>query len=153
MNKLQVKLQKNRYSDTQLPSILIDELKLDIWLDQLYPENNYLGLIPCIIDLIHTEPEQQLVLQRYNDKQEVVILPILMCPDDCDLWCTLIVAEVIIQSDEVWWNRIGLDQSDISKGCYYVGSTVEWFENIPQLKFEKQSYYHELNNIYLPIKS
>lgn len=149
INRLQIKIQESPYINPPHPCILIDGLELDIWLDRLYPDQNYLGLIPFIYDWISTEAEQQLVLQRYLKKQEIVILPILMCPDDCNLWCTVVVAEVIIQENEIWWNRIGIDTSDILSSYHNLGHSVEWLEHIPLLKFEKQSYYNELDRIYL----
>jgi hypothetical protein len=30
-----------------------------------------------------------------------VRFPILMCPDDCDLWCTLIITDVVCDEDFV----------------------------------------------------
>lgn len=153
MNTLQVNIQESIYINLPHPCILIDGLELDVWLDQLYPDQNYLGLIPFIYDWISTEAEQQLVLQRYKDKQEIVILPILMCPDDCDLWCTVVVAEVIIQENEILWNRIGIDTSDILSNYHNIGHTVIWLEHIHTLQFDKYSYYNELDRIYLATSS
>lgn len=153
MNQLDVKIKQSTYTDVDHPCIFIDGVELDIWLDQLYPNHYYLGLIPCITDWMDTEAEQQLVIQRYIDKQDIVILPILMCPDDCDLWCTVIVAEVIQKQNKIWWNRIGVDRSDIKLSYHNFGHTVEWFEHIPPFIFDKQTYYNELDRIYLPVQS
>jgi len=76
-----------------------------------------------------------------------------MCPDDCDLWCTVVVAEVIIQENEILWNRIGIDTSDILSNYHNIGDTVQWFEEIPTLQFDKYSYYNELDRIYLATPS
>lgn len=37
-----------------------------------------------------------------------VSLPVLICPDDMDFSCTVIVAKVIYTEDEVIWDRIGI---------------------------------------------
>lgn len=34
-----------------------------------------------------------------------------------------------------------------------IGDTVQWFEEIPTLQFDKYSYYNELDRIYLATPS
>lgn len=80
-----------------------------------------------------------------------VVLPILMCPDDCDLWCTVIVAKVVKENGFVLWSKIGVDMStreELLIGYDCIGSKVDWFDKIPQFVFEENEYKSELNKIY-----
>ena len=44
---------------------------------------------------------------EYLLKQDKVNLPLLLCPDDCDFSCVVIVAEVEKTDSHVYWKRIG----------------------------------------------
>lgn len=44
---------------------------------------------------------------EYLLKQDKVNLPLLLCPDDCDFSCVVIVAEVKKTESHVYWKRIG----------------------------------------------
>ncbi len=70
-------------------------------------------------------------------------MPVLMCPDDCDLSCTVIVAEVETGDKYIKWNRLGIDKSNprelIEKNIFLV-TGVEWLDKVPQMSFSKESY-------------
>ncbi|MFY7709169.1 hypothetical protein ACOSQB_00965, partial [Tenacibaculum sp. MEBiC07804] len=70
----------------------------------------------------------------------VTICPILMCPDDCDFECSLIVAEIENSKTQIRWNRIGLDKSETYKIKENVGSDVEWFKGKYSFEFERDEY-------------
>lgn len=65
----------------------------------------------------------------------------LMCPDDADLWCTIVVAEVEADESVVWWHRIGVDATE-RRGLHVdsVGETVEWFDQIGPFSFDRTEY-------------
>jgi hypothetical protein len=143
-----VEKRSSEYVNEEHDTILIDNIPLDEILAKLYPEGQYAGLVPVIVNWLNTRAEQELVRRRYLSVCTPEILPILMCPDDCDLWCTLVVAEVVIYEDYVAWNRIGTDKSDLIKGYDVIGSEVEWLTNVPAMKFLKEDYYKALDPIY-----
>ncbi len=89
MNIMYVEMLKSKYVSVEHPTILVDGVSLDLLLHNLYPDNLYLGLIPTITDWIHLKEEVELVISRFYSNLEKVILPILMCPDDFDLICTI----------------------------------------------------------------
>jgi hypothetical protein len=51
--------------------------------------------------------EADALFMRFVLGQENAITPILLCPDDFDFSCVVIVADVIKQNDKVIWKRIG----------------------------------------------
>lgn len=73
----------------------IDGYWLDEKLDELYPNNMYDGLIPTLVYWMELEDEKAVVWNRIlPNENETSICPILMCPDDNDFSCALIVAEI-----------------------------------------------------------
>ncbi|MHC0038691.1 hypothetical protein [Pseudoneobacillus sp. C159] len=101
---------------------------------------------------IDDQKEKNLVKDRYNSKEKEVSLPVLMCPDDCDLWCTVIIAKVIILNGNVIWDKIGIDRStrdDLISGYDSIGTRVEWIDLIPQYVFDEDEYRKEINKILL----
>ena len=53
------------------------------------------------------------------DSREELNVPVLVCEDDCDLSCIVIVAHIRKEKNAVYWDRIGvLDKSNISAQDY-----------------------------------
>lgn len=152
VNRIEVKPLKSEYSDVEHPTITIDGVRLDLILHKLYPTKNLLGLIPTLINWIDDQKEKKLVINRYNSKEKEVSLPVLMCPDDCDLWCTVIIAKVTTSNGNIMWDKIGIDRSsreELLSGYDCIGSKVEWLDLIPQFVFDEDEYRTEINKILL----
>ncbi|MDR3296145.1 MAG: hypothetical protein LBT26_10010 [Clostridiales Family XIII bacterium] len=91
-----------------IASIFIDECPLgeylskngdssyeDLWCAWLLPGDGQDG------------QDGQYIWTLLNEKRNCN-LPVLLCPDDMDFWCTIIVAQVRFYEDTVVWERIGL---------------------------------------------
>jgi len=90
----------------------IDRYCLDEKLDELYPENMYKGFIPTLVSWLEREEEKAVVWKRIlSNENETTICPILMCPDDKEFSCTLIVAEIRNCGDLIHWKQIGVDKT------------------------------------------
>ncbi len=140
MNKIQVKYEKSRYSDIPHLTINVDEKPLDVFLDELYPSKNLIGLVPTLLDRLEDRKERELVWSRIESEEKQVV-PILMCPDDADLWCTVINVEVQKTEDSVKWLRLGIDNSDFKdNSSESIGTTVEWFDELQPMEFKKSEY-------------
>ncbi|WP_025028963.1 hypothetical protein [Caldalkalibacillus mannanilyticus] len=154
-NKVLVKTMTSEYGGIAHPIITVDDIPLDVFLHNLHPESLYLGLVPTIIDWIDIPKERGLVKSRFKSIKHTEILPILMCPDDCDLWCTVIVAEVINKENHVIWSRIGVDSSnreELIETYECIGRRVDWLNKVPSMTFSKKEYYRELDKIYNAIE-
>lgn len=103
---------KSKYTTIEHPNILIDGTPIDILLHDLYPDRLFLGLVPTNVDWLDSNEEIECVSSRFQSDQNHINLPILMCPDDCDFSCIIIVAEVIRYGEVIPWNRIGIDNSE-----------------------------------------
>ena len=75
-------------------------------------------------------------------ERETTIVPILVCPDDLDFSCIVVVCEVKYMETSVQWKRIGIDTTGIPN---YIGKDIEWFRMIPLLEFPLNQYQNCLN--------
>ncbi|MCZ8517487.1 hypothetical protein O9H85_35145 [Paenibacillus filicis] len=151
VNKIEVVSMKSAYSDVEHHTIIIDGISLDLVIHRQYPSDNLLGMIPTIIDWVDDPKEKEFLKKRFNSEGKEVVLPVLMCPDDCDLLCTVIVANVVKADGFIIWERIGIDMSYEEfklLGCDGIGSTVDWLEKIPAMIFEETQYSSQLSKIY-----
>lgn len=142
MNKITAQYDKTKYWSVKHPCVFIDDERLDIVIDRIKPENNYRDLIPTLLSDLEDEKESELVWSRILPENGNSLLPILMCPDDVDLACTLIITEVSITQDSVIWKNFGLDMSYDEEDKYpgYIGNEVEWFTQNLRLEFPKEQY-------------
>ena len=139
MNQIQVKYEKSEYSNEPHLTINVDGKPLDKILHELYPDKNLIGLVPTLLDWLEDPKERKLVWERFESKQKEVV-PILMCPDDIDLWCTIVNVEVEKTESSVKWLRIGIDSGNSDNMPDSIGTTVEWFDKIEPMEFEKAEY-------------
>ena len=86
VNKIEVVQMKSEYCKVEHLIIVIDGTPLNILLHNYYPSNNLLGMIPTIIDWVYDPIEKECIKGRINSVSKEVVFPVLMCPDDCDLW-------------------------------------------------------------------
>ena len=155
MEALKSKLPFPLYNDREILCVFINGKRLDEILTESV-NKNYLGLVPAWLDWYDEDyqpslKEKQYVWEQTKLEGSIKILPILLCPDDFDFDCTIVVVEVIDNGDTVIWNRFGIDESegrppdiydkskqvDLSK---YFGIKVRWFPNINKFVFHKTEY-------------
>jgi len=136
------------YKDREFLFVLINGERLDEYIAN-HVSNDYRGLIPSWLDFYSKdyEPrkrEKEFVWAQIRLDEKIKILPILLCPDDFDFSCTVVVVEVISEIDTVIWNRVGVDVSKFNpdkEGVFkYIGDTVEWFDDIRPHVFSKSEY-------------
>ncbi|HEX8017438.1 MAG TPA: hypothetical protein VF465_19575 [Flavobacterium sp.] len=141
MNKIEARQDKSDYEDYwDFINFRIDDNWLDEKLDEIYPNEMFKGLIPTLVYWMGREDEKAVVWKRIlPNENETTICPILMCPDDNDFSCTLIVAEIRNCGDLIQWKRVGIDKTKEWE-AEKVGSTIVWFNKLKELNFSKQDY-------------
>ncbi|WPV02352.1 hypothetical protein SNE26_11245 [Mucilaginibacter sp. cycad4] len=141
MNEITTQIDKSDYEGYfDFLNIKIDDEFLDELLDLKYPGEMYKGTIPTLLFAMEIDAESKIVWNRiFPALNSKTICPILMCPDDLDFSCTIVVAEIECLENIVKWNRIGLD---ITKDwqAESIGSEVQWFDKIPPYEFLKSNY-------------
>ncbi|MES2793836.1 MAG: hypothetical protein V4719_29760 [Planctomycetota bacterium] len=131
----------SKYANAPHTVITIDDVPLDVLLNRAHPDRIPLGLVPTLLDWLTNPVERALVWNRFLPANgNSTSAPILMCPDDCDLICTIVIAEIITESSLVWWYRIGIDRSDSDDMPISVGTTVDWLEGVGPFCFNRSDY-------------
>ncbi len=138
-DSISAKIIKSRYYDVMHLHFFINDKELDELLEKADPGKNYLGLVPTLLSWLDEENERKFVWESAKLEENVSkIFPILMCPDDCDFSCTIILAEVFSNGDSIYWKRIGLDARENILDSF--GSKVKWINNIGSFVFRKNEY-------------
>ncbi|WP_442266917.1 hypothetical protein ACSIGC_04265 [Tenacibaculum sp. ZS6-P6] len=144
INKISTKTYVNTFSGENFYMIEIDGKSLEDIILENRPDIKK-GIVPTFLNWLTNEDERKLVWERAIPKiGEKSRLPILMCSDDLDLWCTLIMVEVETDNKYVYWNKFGLEDSDAVKS-EEIGKSVEWFIGIKNMRFDKNEYLNLLN--------
>lgn len=132
---------KPQYGGNEFLSIKIDGEWIDKLFDRKFPGYNIDGTISTLSFRMETDEEEKIVWERFLPKEKTTIVsPILMCPDDCDFSCTLVVAEIEATEDVVTWKRIGMDNSSTFNNKSNVGTDVIWFEPSAPFVFMRNEY-------------
>ncbi len=144
INKISTKTYLNTFSGNNFYVIEIDGKPLEDIIMENRPDIKK-GIVPTLLNWLGSNEERKVVWDRAIPKiGEKSIFPILMCSEDIDLWCTLIMVEVETDGKYVYWNKFGLEDSDAEKP-EDIGKSVEWFSGIKNLIFEKNEYLNLLS--------
>lgn len=118
MNRIEVKSIKTPYGYDE-DYWVIDGIPITTYLDQQKPNSlsilfgSLLGLLPAWSGKLVWPWENDFVWELAKGQEELNV-PILVCEDDCDLSCIVIMAHIRKEGDAVYWDRIGsLDHSNI----------------------------------------
>jgi len=146
MNKIKAEIDKSEYGYDDYLNYRVDDMWLDEMLENYYPDNWYGGTIPTLCFGMEIKIEEQIVWERIlPDENSMSNCPILMCPDDNDFSCTLIIAEIENKKETISWNRLGIDQT-IEHDPNLVGKTVNWFTKIHPFEFNRSEYLLMIKN-------
>lgn len=116
-------IQDSKGNPKPFPILAVDNIPLHIWLDRkinLYNSLDAKVLVPAQGWLYDSENDYALenawkLLKPHPIKNYSIstILPLLICPDDLDLSCTVIMVEQVVTSKYVEWVRFGTAQNHI----------------------------------------
>ena len=143
MNHICVAHRSSKFIEEKHLVLLVDGDPLDVLLSREIPTiEDIEGLIPTLLDWLSDDKEQALVWDRALPPEGTrANFPVLMCPDDLDLWCTVIVVEVESSAEKVTWRRFGIDatdfQSDSRAKC---GDGVKWAAGPGPFVFQRDVY-------------
>lgn len=143
MNLITAKLYRSKFVRSEHLGIFIDGQSLDLVVAPFFQaEARIEGLVPTLLDWLADEKEREIVWEQAMPPEGVkMCFPVLMCPDDVDLWCTVVVAEVESNWTQVIWHRMGLDVTP-SRGFTpaRLGTNVKWAANLGPFVFKRSDY-------------
>jgi len=138
MNSIKAELTTTEYVNGEHLMIFVDDIRLDKWLTIKLDNKNYIGLIPTWLGWLLNPSEQEYVWMTTElCKTKTTIVPILICPDDLDFSCTVVVCEIKYDGTSVQWARVGIDRTGFPT---YIGKDIDWLENVPSLHFLRKQY-------------
>ena len=114
----------------------IDEKVLPNHLDECITESadeylkdlgSFMGLCPAWSKELNYKGDVRFVWELIR-REDATILPILLCPDDLDFSCIVIVVEVDKTKDFVYWGRVGYVTHKIP--YYETEGNVCWFHDL-----------------------
>jgi hypothetical protein len=89
-------------------AIAVDGIPLDELLDTARPDLRIVGLVSSLLGWFHHEADCLIPWQRILPPVGCTgYAPIFICPDDLDLSCSVLMAEVVAEPDAVRWDRFG----------------------------------------------
>lgn len=158
MNKLGFKIKFNEFSKENYSVLTIDNWEIG---EIIASETNvdwHSELVPTLLHWLSNISERTIVWQKILPSEgEVVNAPVLMCPEDIDLWCDLVIARVSKVNNQIIWHDLGLDlqenKSEIRspdsdpnfEGLLGIGYKVNWLKFKPYT-FDLNNYIEVLNH-------
>lgn len=156
MNHINVKPFKTRY-DYFEDYLIIDGIPIVSYLEQHKPVSlsmfhSLLGLLPAWSGKLIWQWENDFIWEMVNSLEELNV-PILVCEDDCDLSCIVIVAHIHKDKNTVYWDKIGLlNHSNINRKeyeqsgilCLEAYTEEDWIrygDNIAQETYGSSEYW------------
>lgn len=139
MNRIKAIHYKSQFATTAHLVIAIDGQPLDELLHLLQPNHHLIGLVPAI-SWLFSQRERSAAIQALTAEPGLTInAPVLVCGDDRDFHCTVVIAQCRYTEDLVEWLAFGLD---VTKDYPHseIGSRVAWFEGIGPFAFKRDEY-------------
>ncbi len=120
--------------------ILLDDEPLDSLLARLAGNDEIEGLVTTLDDCLSDLQERSIVWDRVlPDDGATEVAPMLVCPDDLDFSCTVVVVQIARRADLVRWQRFGFDRTD-SPAPEAVGRDVDWLAGVGPFEFSLEGY-------------
>jgi hypothetical protein len=117
--------------------IAVDGVPLDELLDAARPELQLVGLVASLLGWFHNDEDSVVPWQRILPEVGCTgYAPVLICPDDLDYGCSVVMAEVVAEASVIRWDRLGLDAT--RRGA--VGSFVRWEPGLGPFRFSRPAY-------------
>jgi len=121
------------YLDLEIDGRLLGHVAADVLDDP-----SFCDLVPCLLPW-YEDPDRERELQISRERflpptGTTTIAPVLMCPDDLDFWCSIVVAEITRTASTVRWTHLGLSRAHNRELPDGVGNRVEWAE--PSIPWE-----------------
>ena len=103
-------------------------------------DESMLGLVSPWFGCLLSEREQGVVDQRLDPRNYGSgRVPVLVCSDDLDFDCTVVIADVFVDTETISWKQLGLDQTR-SRDPMSIGQTVDKIKGIGELYFRRSQY-------------
>ncbi|WP_419735927.1 hypothetical protein [Pseudomonas sp. COR18] len=132
-----------KFSRSACAWLMVDGIGIEQWAAQHlnYELAAMLGL--SLIWLLEEE-EQELAKRRFAPGEDgtSTLVPLLVCADDMDFDCTVLMVEQVVANDVVTWARFGLSVSDGLE----VGAQTRWIVDCQPVSFALSDFQQALED-------
>jgi hypothetical protein len=140
MNSISTIISKPRFASIEQPVLAIDGVPVYQWVNsQIFDadgNDDTHTLVPAQTWL-YDEDESRIAWELLEPTHEgSTVAPLLVCPDDMDLNCTVVVVEQIVDKQTVEWRRFGLSINHINS----VVTSVRWSESEQCAIFDRTQF-------------
>ena len=141
MNSISAKMHQSACTKLPHPVLTIDGTPIKIWIKGVI--SNHLGeddtscLVPAqgwLID--ETELKSAWKLLFPEEENCSTYVPLLICPDDVDLACTVAIVEQVVEGEKIIWNRFGRAVG-VTNG---IVTSVQWNKLEQKAEFIKEEF-------------
>jgi hypothetical protein len=143
MNRIEAIRARTKYASEPHLVIVVDGMPLDEMVEAAMPESSIGGLVSSLLGWFHHDEDSVIPWQRILPEIGCTgYAPILICPDDLDYACTVVMAEVFSATDTIQWHRLGFNAS---RPKDVVGSCIRWELTLGSFTFTRTDYEICLN--------
>ncbi len=114
----------------------IDEYRKQGKCEQLNKFGSMLGLLPAWTGMLEWRADNSFIWEMIYANESLNV-PILVCEDDCDLSCIVIIAKIRKTNDRVYWDKIGLLNHENENIYDEIHSGILCLESYTQEDWEK----------------
>lgn len=133
-----------KFSRSSCAWLTIDGVAIEQWLSTHLKEPDVAMLGLSLMWLLDEE-EDALAKRRFIPGEDgtSTIVPLLVCSDDMDFDCTVLVAEQVVEGETVRWTRFGWSAS----GKLEVGISTRWNIDSQPVSFSLASFNAALEKL------
>lgn len=138
MNKIDMQYIKTIYNYAE-HYFIIDGKVITQYIDE-YNKNintSFLGLMPAWTGKLEYEDENCIIWEMIDSKANNINIPILVCEDDCDLSCTVVIVKIRKSDKFVYWDKIGFLNHKNHNNEKYFKSGILHLESYTDEDWEK----------------
>jgi hypothetical protein len=136
VNRIEAARAKSKFVQEPHLTITVDGVPLDELLETAVPDANVAGLVSSLLGWFDKQEDNALPWERILPNVGCTgYAPILICPDDLDYNCTVVMVEVVAEPEVVRWDRIGY-----ASGPGTVGSCIRWLPGVGPYRFSRTDY-------------
>ncbi|WBW99484.1 hypothetical protein [Oceanirhabdus sp. W0125-5] len=99
-------------------SIVVNGMSLDVYLSEKTGLSKLKELYPAWGNSLLCKNESKFIWELLDNQKETLNIPILLCPEDLDLSCIVLVSKTTFSDNRVCWDKIGCilkDNYDVKK--------------------------------------
>jgi hypothetical protein len=147
MNIIKAVNRTSKYCNSPHLVITLDGNPLDEIIYAATQDDLNLGLISALDRCFSNPADSELAWNRILPQDgQTSVAPILVCPDDLDFHCTVVVALVTATPETIQWSKLGFDLSLERPTSDPDSPTIQWLSNVGPFKVLKADYLSFLSD-------